>query len=137
MFVLYIDFQNIFINIQPSIFMSKKDQILDLLKQEALTSKEIAKKLDFEEQETRIYLLRLKNTNKIHVLEKRGRFNIYSIVEKIGSKEKAIIQDLKYDLANLYNFMKYKMKPAIEFTPEDLKFLERIKNRIEEKNSLD
>lgn len=117
--------------------MSKKDHILDLLKQEALTSKEIAKKLDFEEQETRIYLLRLKNANKIHVLEKRGRFNIYSIVEKIGSKEKAIIQDLKYDLANLYNFMKYKMKPAIDFTPEDINFLENIKSKIDKTNLLD
>lgn len=115
--------------------MTKKDQILDLLRQESLTSKEIANKLNFEEQETRIYLLRLRKANKIHVLEKKGRLNIYSIVrETTKSKEKAIIQDLKYDLANLYNFMKYKMKPAIEFTPEDFNFLERIKKKIEKNN---
>ena len=127
-------FQNIFINIQLSIFMSKKEQILELLKQEPLTSKEISDKLGFEKQETRTYLLRLKKANKIYSLEKRGRFNVYSIVEKVGSKEKAIIQDLKYDLASLYNFMKFKMKPAIEFTPEDIHFLEKIKDKIEQKN---
>lgn len=114
--------------------MSKKDQILELLKQETLTSKEISTKLGFEEQETRIYLLRLKKANKIFSLEKRGRFNVYSIVEKIGSKHKAIIQDLKYDLANLYNFMKFKMKPSIEFSPEDINFLEKIKDKIEQNN---
>ena len=131
---MYIEFQNIFINIQLSIFMSKKEQILELLKQEPLTSKEISTKLGFEEQETRIYLLRLKKANKIYSLEKRGRFNVYSIVEKIGSKDKAIIQDLKYDLANLYNFMRFKMKPTIEFSPEDIHFLEKIKDKIEQKN---
>ena len=114
--------------------MSKKEQILELLKQEPLTSKEISTKLGFEEQETRIYLLRLKKAIKIYSLEKRGRFNVYSIVEKIGSKDKAIIQDLKYDLANLYNFMRFKMKPTIEFSPEDIHFLEKIKDKIEQKN---
>ncbi len=117
--------------------MSKKEQILELLKQKPLTSKEISDKLGFEEQETRTYLLRLKKANKIYSLEKRGRFNVYSIVEKIGSKEKAIIQDLKYDLANLYNFMKFKMKPAIEFSPEDITFLGKIKDKIEQKNLVD
>jgi len=131
---LYIEFQNIFINIQLSIFMSKKEQILELLRQEPLTSKEVSTKLGFEEQETRTYLLRLKKANKICSLEKRGRFHIYSIVEKIGSKDKIIIQDLKYDLANLYNFMKFKMKPAIEFSPEDIRFLEKIKGKIEQNN---
>lgn len=117
--------------------MSKKEKILELLKQKSLTSKEISDKLGFEEQETRTYLLRLKKANKIYSLEKKGRFNIYSIVEKIGSKEKAIIQDLKYDLANLYNFMKFKMKPVIDFTPEDIKFLEKIKEKIDKTNLLD
>lgn len=117
--------------------MSKKEQILELLRQEPLTSKEISTKLGFEEQETRIYLLRLKKANKIYSLEKKGRYYIYSIVEKIGSKDKAIIQDLKYDLANLYNFMKFKMKPAIDFSPEDIHFLEKIKGKIEQKNIVD
>jgi len=131
---LYIIFKNIFINIQLSIFMSKKEKILELLKQGPLTSKEIAEKLGFEKQETRIYLLRLKKATKIYSLEKRGRYNIYSLVEKISSKEKAIIQDLKYNLANLYNFMKFKMKPAIEFSHEDFHFLEMIKDKIEQKD---
>ena len=114
--------------------MSKKEQILELLRQEPLTSKEISTKLGFEGQETRTYLLRLKKANKIYSLEKRGRYNVYSIVEKIGSKDKIIIQDLKYDLANLYNFMKFKMKPGIEFSPEDIRFLEKIKDKIEQNN---
>ena len=58
--------------------LSNKDRILNLLKLESLTSKEIAKRLSLSEQDTRTYLLRLKKEDNIKTLGKKGRFYIYT-----------------------------------------------------------
>lgn len=118
--------------------MSKKEKILELLKEENLTSKEIAIKLQFKETETRVYLLRLIKEKKIKSIGKKGRFKIYSIIKKANSEELALIQELKFDLAHLYNLIKYKMiiRPEINLLPEDEIFLEKIKNKIEKNNFL-
>ncbi|MFX0070999.1 MAG: roadblock/LC7 domain-containing protein [Candidatus Hermodarchaeota archaeon] len=58
--------------------LSNKELILNLLKSEALNSKQIAKKLNLSEQDTRTYLLRLKKKDKIKILEKRGRYYVYT-----------------------------------------------------------
>lgn len=135
---MYIINKKLFMNIQLSIFMTKKERILELLKKENLTSKEIAIKLQFKETETRVYLLRLIKGKKIKSVGKKGRFKVYSIIKKVKSEEKALIQELKFDLAHLYNLMKYKMilRPEINLLPEDEIFLEKIKNKIEKNNFL-
>lgn len=113
--------------------VSRKEQIFVLLTQENLTSKEIAERLNFDQAETRTYLLRLKNEKKVRVVGKKGRYHIYTAQKLISSKEQALIQELKYDLAKLYYLMKYKMiiRPELNLLPDDKEFLEKIESKIE------
>lgn len=113
--------------------MSNTSKILKLLKEKPLTSKEIAVELRLTENDARVYLNRLKKKKRIEVIDKKGRYKMYFISRKVNQEEINLINELYYDLANLYNFMKFKMKPAIEFSPEDLHFLEMIKDKIEQK----
>lgn len=59
------------------ITFGNKERILDLLKLESLTSKELAKELNLSDQDTRTYILRLKKENKINVIGKKGRYYVY------------------------------------------------------------
>lgn len=117
--------------------MSNTSNILKLLEEKPLTSKEIAIKLGLTENDARVYLNRLKKKKRIEVIDKKGRYKIYSILKEVDQDKISLIADLKYDLSNLYNFMKFKMKPSIKFSPEDLSFLEKIKDKIEQKNLVD
>ena len=59
--------------------MSYTQQIIELLKDDKLTSDEIADKLEISKQDARTYLLRLKNEDKVMVIGKRGRFYVYTL----------------------------------------------------------
>lgn len=112
--------------------MGYKERILDLLQVESLTVKEISKKLKIDENQTRVYLNRLKALNKVKEIDKKGRYKVYSIVKPLDTKDQAKIQELEYDLSYIYNLMSKKMiiKPGIKLLPEDLTFLEKIKSKI-------
>lgn len=61
-------------------------QILDVLSVNlaGTTSKVIASYIGKDEPFTRVYLNRLKRKNKVKVIGKRGKFNIYHISARIG-----------------------------------------------------
>jgi DNA-binding CsgD family transcriptional regulator len=116
--------------------LSEKERILNLLKSEALTSKEIAKRQNLTEQDTRTYLLRLKNEDRIRVNEKIGRYNIYTYKAPTYSGNSHIYSHtLEYELSYLINLMEMKMilKEGIDFSQSDLLTIKRIKQRITQK----
>lgn len=61
--------------------MSKKIEILDLLNEQELTTKEIAQKLDITPNEARVYVNRLKSKGKVKVIGKKERYKIYRAIE--------------------------------------------------------
>lgn len=62
--------------------MSNKYKILELLNQESLTIQEIANKTEFNQNEVRVYIYRLKKDNLVKELGKKNRFIIYTAAEK-------------------------------------------------------
>ena len=67
--------------------MSNKYKILEMLKENELTVKEIADKMEFNENETRVYIHRLLKDNLIKEIGKKNRYIIYTIIEKDNKKE--------------------------------------------------
>ena len=112
--------------------MGNKVEILDLLSQESLTSYEIAQKIDLEESNIRVYLLRLKKANKIQVIDKKGRYKVYTTVKSPDPKLFAETQELKYNLNQLYALMthKFERKRELKLSRNDLILLKKIKNII-------
>ena len=118
----------------PQLFeteLSNKDRILNLLKTQALTSKEIAAKLDLPVQDTRTYLLRLKKEDKLKVLAKKGRYNIYAYKNPMNAENTIIKHDLNY-LLNLVE-TKMALKEGEKLSPTDLNIIRRIQDRIIDK----
>lgn len=62
--------------------MSNKYKILELLKQNELTIKEISDKSEFNENEVRVYIHRLKEDGLIREIGKKNRYIIYVAIEK-------------------------------------------------------
>ena len=113
--------------------LSEKERILNLLKSEALSSKEIAKRQNLSEQDTRTYLLRLKKEDRIRIIEKIGRYNIYMYKSPSDTEKSHNYSDaLEYDLSYLINLMEMKMtlKQGTAFSQSDLLTIKRIKDRI-------
>ncbi|TFG12362.1 MAG: hypothetical protein EU535_06310 [Promethearchaeota archaeon] len=116
--------------------LTNKEKILSLLEFNNLTSEEIANELSLSEQDTRTYLLRLKNDNKVKVIDKKGRFYVYACVKESESeKNKRLINELEYDLGFLLNLIETKMrlKSGTELNPTDIYIIKKIRNRISEK----
>jgi len=62
--------------------MSNKYKILELLKEQELTIKEITDKTKFNENEVRTYIHRLLEDNLIKDIGKKNRWIIYTAIEK-------------------------------------------------------
>ena len=62
--------------------MSNKYKILELLKGNELTVKEIADKTEFNENEVRVYVNRLMKDNLINKIGKKNRYVLYTVIEK-------------------------------------------------------
>lgn len=118
--------------------MGNKEKILELLFQESLTSHEIAQRLDLEESNVRVYLLRLKKANKIRVTDKKGRYKVYTAVKPPDPNILAETQELKYILSQLYTLMthKFEKKGELKLSKEDLTLLKKIKNVINSEDLL-
>ena len=116
--------------------MSNKEKIVQLLEKENLTVKEISEKLNMNENQTRVYVNRLKKENKIIVAGIKNRYKVYKIKEERDPKAIKILQELLYDFTKLYYLMTLKMevKDNIELNEEDTIFLDSIKQRIENIN---
>ncbi|MHA1390980.1 MAG: hypothetical protein ACTSQT_01895 [Promethearchaeota archaeon] len=116
--------------------IGNKERILQLLKFNALNSKEIATKLNLSEKNTRTYLLRLKKEDKIKSINKKGRFLIYTSQRpSISRNQYNEIGALEDDLNYLFNLMEMKMTPrdGVKFTSTDLINIRRIEERIADK----
>ena len=104
--------------------MSNKYKILELLKQNELTIKEIADKSEFSENEVRVYIHRLKDDGLIREIGKKNRYIIYTVIEKESNESSFKL------LKDLYDLMSNKMN--FEKTPDtsDVKLIKTIKEMI-------
>ena len=79
--------------------IGNKEKIYQLLQKESLTSVEIAEKLKINEdsekniQFIRIYLQRLLKANLIESKEKKGRYQIYTAIERNNNFQKIELMD--------------------------------------------
>lgn len=62
--------------------MSNKEKILEILKDNELTVKEIAEILDLKENAVNVYICRLRNDNLIEKVSKKNRYNVYTTIKK-------------------------------------------------------
>jgi len=62
--------------------MSNKNKILEILKVNELTVKEIAERTQFNENEVRVYIHRLLEDNLIKEIGKKNRWIIYTAINK-------------------------------------------------------
>ncbi len=83
--------------------MSNKYKILEMLKQNELTVKEIAENSEFNENEVRTYIHRLLKDNLIKEIGKKNKYFIYTAIEKESNG------NLKALIKNLYSLMNTKM----------------------------
>jgi len=74
--------------------MSNKYKILELLKQNELTIKEISDKSEFNENEIRVYIHRLKDDGLIREIGKKNRYIIYAAIEKENIENHDLIDKL-------------------------------------------
>ena len=109
-----------------------KEKIYQLLQKESLTSIEIAEKLKISEdpekniQYIRTYIQRLKNDNIIESREKKGRYQVYTVIKKDTNKT------FKNSLRNLYEFMSNERKCELkEINESDIEFIAKIKEMIQ------
>ncbi len=113
--------------------IGNKERILNLLKFNALTSKEIAKELNLSDKNTRTYLLRLKKEDKIKSINKKGRFLIYTHQRpSISRNQNNEIGSLREDLSYLLNLIEMKITPkdGVKFNPTDIMNIRKIEERI-------
>jgi len=105
--------------------MTKKEDVLEILKKEELTSIEISDKTGYPKNIVWVYLNQLFNEKKIVVVRKEGRSNIYKAVVK---------EDPLVFLKFLNDFFKENIEYLMENNKID-KFIERNEekfNKIEE-----
>ncbi len=77
--------------------MGKKEKILELLKEEVLTTKEISNHLNYQEGEIRVYINRLKKNGLIIEVGRKERYIMYSANKKaLERKRKDLIDKLVY-----------------------------------------
>lgn len=105
--------------------MSNKYKILEMLKQNELTVKEIAENSEFNENEVRTYVHRLLKDNLIKEIGKKNRYYIYTAIEKEPN------ENLRKFLKKLYEFMSNEEKCELRnITESDITFLTKIKEMI-------
>jgi len=102
--------------------LGKKEQIYELLKDNRLTIKEIVGKMDFSGKypinQTRMYIYRLIDENKVKELPKDGREILYIAIKKESMNE----IDKFRDGFNQYHIL-FKKLTKTDITEENLKIL--------------
>jgi len=109
--------------------VSNKYKILELLKQNKLTVKEIADKTDFNENEVRVYIHRLLKDNLIEEIGKKNRYCIYSVIEKKAIENMDKFKRL-YEIMNLYLIGKLTPEKISEIPDSILKEIELIEEEF-------
>lgn len=93
--------------------ISKRNELLELLKVETLTTKEIVEKLKIPIEHVWTYISQFSRNGKVIKVGKQGRFNLYKAVEDNPIKL----------LKQLYNIMDKKMKPITLLDENEKKML--------------
>lgn len=93
--------------------MSKRNELLELLKVETLTTNEIVEKLGIPIEHVWTYISQFSRKGKVVKVGKKGRFNLYKAVEDNPIKL----------LKQLYNIMDKKMKPITLLDENEKKML--------------
>lgn len=101
--------------------MTKKENVLELLKKEELTSTEVSEKLDYPIEIVWVYLNQFLKEKKIEVVRKESRNNIYKAVQK---------EDPITLLKQLYRIMIEYMKPIKELENTKKEILKTIGGMI-------
>ena len=109
--------------------MSNKYKILELLKEQDLTVKEIADKTEFNENEVRVYIHRLLKDNLIKEIGKKDRYCIYSVIEKKSSENMDKFKRL-YEIMNLYLIGKLTPEKISEIPDSILNEIELIEEEF-------
>jgi len=100
--------------------MSNKYKILELLKEQELTVKEIADKTEFNENEIRTYIHRLLKDNLIKEIGKKNRYYIYTTIKKESNG------NLRTLLKDLYSLMNNKMDFTKTPDNQDIELIKKI-----------
>ena len=96
--------------------MSNKYKILELLKGNELTVKEIADKTEFNENEVRVYVNRLMKDNLINKIGKKNRYVLYTAIEKelYNNKEFEILRKGYLQLNTLFESLTKNAKDLLK-----------------------
>lgn len=92
--------------------MGKKEQILTLLSQKDLTTKETASELDMSENEARVYINRLKKEERVKEIGKKERYKLYRAIDKSKDleKENNILKQAILEFNKLMSYNKGNLK---------------------------
>lgn len=115
--------------------VSNTRRILNLLKNNSLTSDDIAETLELSKQDVRTYLLRLRNEDKVKVIGKTGRFYIYTY-KNPETNLKPISEELEHELIESISELSDKFydiyKDALKMKDEYIESLEQSFDSKEE-----
>ncbi|MFX1567828.1 MAG: winged helix-turn-helix transcriptional regulator [Promethearchaeota archaeon] len=100
--------------------MSNKEKILELLKENELTIKEIATKMNLSENETRVYIHRLKRNDLIQEIGKKKRYIIYTTIKEKEDLDTSILKKM------IPKFIEYGIKLDTTTEKEDKRLMELI-----------
>ncbi len=100
--------------------MSNKEKILKLLKDNELTVKEIAVKMNLKENAINVYISRLRKDNLIKKVGNKNRYNIYTVIQKENK-----LQTLKRGILEFNKLMSI-IKPKIPLNIDKNKIKEAI-----------
>ena len=105
--------------------MSNKEKILEMLKDNELTVKEIAKELDLKEKAVHVYICRLRKDKLIEKVGKKNRYNIYTAIQKEKNIESLL--DTKILEKMIPKFIEYGISLETTTDIEDKRIMELIK----------
>lgn len=100
--------------------LSNKEKILEMLKDNELTVKEIAERLNLKENAINVYICRLKDDNLIEKIGKKNRYNIYTAIKQVDK-----LQTLKIGILEFNKLMSI-VKPEIPLNIDKNKIKEGI-----------
>lgn len=101
--------------------MGNKEKILEMLKENELTVKDISQKLEISENAVNVYIVRLRKENRLKKIGKKERYNIYIAIEN----------DPLVLLKVLYDIMINKVTPIAKLTEKEKEAVNRIEKILE------
>lgn len=85
--------------------MSNKEKILEMLKGNELTVREIAQDLNLKENAVNVYICRLRKDNLIKKVGKINRYNVYTTIKKESINPLRYLKELHSIMNNRMDFI--------------------------------